>query len=75
MNKKIKEMTSKAYLGTGCKGYARVDFLIDKNENIIINEINTLPGCTATSMFPKLMAKSGIGYKELISRIINLALE
>ena len=40
MNKKIKEMTSKAYLGTGCKGYARVDFLIDKNENIFINEIN-----------------------------------
>ena len=72
--KKVKEIALKAYKATGCKGYSRVDFLMD-NINIYINEINTLPGFTSISMFPKLMAKIGIDYKTLITKIINLALE
>lgn len=70
----IKEMARKAYLVTGCRGYARVDFLMDKNGQIFISEINTLPGFTKISMFPKMMAARGIKYKDLITKIINLAL-
>ena len=72
---KIKKLAKNAYLATGCSGYARVDFLMDSDDNIYLNEINTLPGFTSISMFPKLMAEIGIEYKELITRIINLALE
>jgi D-alanine-D-alanine ligase len=71
----IKEMARKAYLVTGCRGYARVDFLMDKNGQIFISEINTLPGFTKISMFPKMMAATGIKYKDLITKIINLALK
>lgn len=71
----LKEMAKKAYRCTNCRGYARVDFFIDKNGEIYINEINTLPGFTKISMFPKLMQEMGISYKELITKIIKLALE
>lgn len=71
----IKEMAKLAYKTTGCKGYARIDFFLDEKNNVFINEINTLPGLTSISMFPKLMAEIGISYKELITKIINLALE
>lgn len=71
----IKEQAKIAYKATGCAGYARVDFLVDKKNKIFINEINTLPGFTKISMFPKMMAAKGISYKELITRIIELALE
>lgn len=70
----IKRMAAKGYRSTGCKGYARVDFFVDQKGLVYLNEINTLPGFTKTSMFPKLMAQSGIAYKELITRIIELAL-
>jgi D-alanine-D-alanine ligase len=73
--KTIKEMAEKAYGSTGCKGYSRIDFLIDESGKIYLNEINTLPGFTKTSMFPKLMAGAGITYKDLISKIIYLALD
>lgn len=72
---KIKEMARKAYVATGCRGYARVDFFLDKTGKIYINEINTLPGFTPISMFPKLMEEVGISYKDLTTRIINFALE
>ncbi|MCX6811452.1 MAG: D-alanine--D-alanine ligase [Candidatus Berkelbacteria bacterium] len=70
----IKEMARKAYLVTGCRGYARIDFFRAKDGEIYINEINTLPGFTKISMFPKMMAAKGIKYKDLITRIINLVL-
>lgn len=72
---KFKKLAQKAYVATGCRGYARVDFFLDQNNNIYINEINTLPGFTAISMFPKMMADIGINYKDLITKIIDLALE
>ena len=72
--KEIKRMAKSAYLATGCCGYARIDFLMDKNGQIFISEINTLPGFTKISMFPKMMEVKGIKYKDLITRIINLAL-
>jgi len=73
--KNFQDLAEKAYLATGCRGYARVDFLMDQNGEIYLNEINTLPGFTKISMFPKLMAAIGIPYKDLITKIIELALE
>jgi D-alanine-D-alanine ligase len=58
-----------------CAGMARVDFFINKNHHIIVNEINTIPGFTSISMYPKLWEKSGMPIKELIDRLIHLALE
>ncbi|MFA4996100.1 MAG: D-alanine--D-alanine ligase family protein [Patescibacteria group bacterium] len=71
----IKTMAKKAYETTGCRGYSRIDFLMDRDNNIYINEINTLPGFTKISMFPRMMETSGISYKNLITKIIHLALE
>jgi len=73
--RELKNLAEKAYKVTSCRGYSRIDFLIDKDEEIYINEINTLPGFTKISMFPKLMGEAGIPYKNLITKIINLALE
>ena len=59
-----------------CAGLARVDFLMHpRTGKIYVNEINTMPGFTAISMYPKLWAASGITYPELISRLIELGLE
>lgn len=70
----LKDLAQKAYTATGCRGYSRVDFLLGSGK-IYLNEINTLPGFTSISMFPKLMEAVGIDYKTLITRIINLALQ
>jgi D-alanine-D-alanine ligase len=58
-----------------CAGMARVDFFLKPNEELIINEINTIPGFTATSMYPRLWAASGLSYTELIDKLIRLALD
>jgi D-alanine-D-alanine ligase len=71
--KKIQELAIKAFLAVDCAGLARVDFLMDpKTRKIYINEINTMPGFTAISMYPKLWKESGLGYSELIDRLIQL---
>jgi D-alanine-D-alanine ligase len=75
LSRNIKNWAKKAYKITGCKGYARVDFFLDQKSELYINEINTLPGFTSISMFPKLMEASGINYKDLITKIIELGLE
>ncbi|HXP45670.1 MAG TPA: hypothetical protein VN810_00260, partial [Terriglobales bacterium] len=65
-----------AFLAVDCAGMARVDFLMDpKTEKIYVNEVNTIPGFTAISMYPKLWAASGLPYPKLIDRLIQLALE
>ncbi len=53
----------------------RVDFFLKKNDDLLVNEINTIPGFTSISMYPKLWEATGISYPELIDRLINLALE
>lgn len=74
--KKIKEYALCAYKICECRGYSRVDFFIDKrNGRIILNEINTIPGFTPISMYPKVWEESGITMKELISKHIEFALE
>ncbi len=73
---KFQAMAVKAYKTTDCAGMARVDFLIDReNEEIFLNEINTIPGFTKISMYPKLWEASGIPYADLIEKLIEYALE
>ena len=74
--KKVQELAVKAFQAVDCSGLARVDFLMDpKNRKLYVNEINTMPGFTAISMYPKLWAASGLAYPELIEKLISLALE
>lgn len=72
----IRKMAVEAFKVLCCSGMARVDFFVDKNDNqIYLNEINTLPGFTSISMYPKLWAKTGIDYPQLLDRLVNLAIE
>ena len=74
--KQVQEMAVAAFRAVDCSGLARVDFLMDpQTKKIYVNEINTMPGFTAISMYPKLWAASGVSYPELIHRLIQLALE
>jgi D-alanine-D-alanine ligase len=74
--KRVQELAVKAFQAVDCSGLARVDFLMDpKTKKIFLNEINTMPGFTAISMYPKLWAASGLGYADLIDRLIELGLE
>ena len=63
-------------MALGCSSMARVDFFLDKKTNkFYLNEINTLPGFTSVSMYPKLWAATGVPYPELIDRLIQLGIE
>ncbi len=73
--KKIQDVAIKTFHILECAGMARVDFFLKKNNEVIVNEINTIPGFTSISMYPKLWEASGIAYTELISRLIELAVE
>ena len=69
---KIKEYAEIAFRGINCRGLARIDFFYDEENNkIYLNEINTLPGFTSISMYPKLFINEGISYKDLITKLIN----
>lgn len=73
---RLKEISVKAFSALCCSGMGRIDFLMDaKTENIYISEINTIPGFTSISMYPKLWESSGLPYGELLTRLIELALE
>ena len=72
----VREAAVKVYSAIGCQGLSRVDFFVTFEENrVVFNEINTLPGFTSISMYPKLFDASGIPYRNLIDSLINLALE
>jgi len=74
--KEIQTLAKKVYLACDCKGLSRVDFFIEKDTNrIILNEINTMPGFTKISMYPKLMQEIGYTYPKLLDTIIKLAQE
>lgn len=76
MSNKIRDLAIKAFKAIDGKGLARVDFFVnEKNEEIYINEINTLPGFTQISMYPKLFENIGISYSQLLDKLIELALE
>jgi D-alanine-D-alanine ligase len=75
-NKKVQELAVRSFKAVDCSGLARVDFLMDPTtRKIYLNEINTMPGFTAISMYPKLWAASGLEYAELIDKLIQFGLE
>jgi len=75
-SKRVQELAVAAFRAVDCSGLARVDFLMDpKSRKIYLNEINTMPGFTSISMYPKLWAASGVPYPELIERLIRLGLD
>lgn len=73
--KLIQDLAVKAFKVLECEGMARMDFFLKPNGGVIVNEINTIPGFTSISMYPVLWQASGIGYSDLIDRLIQLALE
>ena len=72
----VREAAVKVYSAIGCQGLSRVDFFVtDKEQKVVFNEINTIPGFTSISMYPKLFAASGIPYSQLIDELLKLAVE
>ncbi len=73
---RVRDLAAKAYQAMDCRGLSRVDFFVTfADQRIVFNEINTLPGFTSISMFPKLFAASGIAYDQLIDELLQLAME
>jgi len=76
LTKQVQELAVKTYKAIDCAGMARVDFLLDRNTEILyLNEVNTIPGFTSISMYPKLWEASGLSYAKLVDKLIDLALE
>ncbi len=72
----VRSAALKIFTAMGCRGLSRVDFFIEKNTGrVLFNEINTLPGFTSISMYPKLMEQSGVPYPKLLDRLLKLAQE
>ena len=68
-------MALRAFTVLCCDGMARVDMFVKESGEVLVNEINTIPGLTRISMFPKLWEASGISYTQLVDRLISLAME
>lgn len=76
LSEDVRSQAIRIYKALGCKGLSRVDFFVTRSdERVVFNEINTLPGFTSISMYPKLFAASGIGAGELVDELLRLALE
>jgi D-alanine-D-alanine ligase len=73
VEEKIQSAALTAFNAAGCEGLARVDFFYSDLGEVIINEINTMPGFTPLSVYPKLIEKSNINYQQLITKLINSA--
>jgi D-alanine-D-alanine ligase len=72
---RVQELAVAAFVASDCEGMARVDFFVRENGDVVVNELNTIPGFTATSVYAKLFEASGIPYAELLDRLVELALE
>ncbi|MEI7934354.1 MAG: D-alanine--D-alanine ligase, partial [Chlorobiaceae bacterium] len=76
LQEKVRAAALTAYKALGCRGMSRVDFFVDEESGeIVLNEVNTIPGFTNISMYPRLMEAVGIPFQELTGRLIELALE
>jgi D-alanine-D-alanine ligase len=73
-SEQVRRLAVRAFLAAGCEGLARVDFFVD-GERVLVNELNTMPGFTPTSVYAKLLAASGVAYPPLVDRLCRLALE
>jgi D-alanine-D-alanine ligase len=72
---RVQELSVAAFVATECEGMARIDFFLREDGEVVLNEINTIPGFTETSVYAKLFEASGIPYPELLDRLVSLALE
>ena len=74
VTERVRQLSVEAFVALSCEGLARVDFFVLPDERIVINEINTMPGFTPSSMFPRMWAASGLDYPALVDRLLQLAL-
>jgi D-alanine-D-alanine ligase len=72
---RVRELAVEVFKRAGCAGLARVDFFVEDGGRVLVNELNTMPGFTETSVFPKLFEQSGLSFPDLLSRLVELALE
>ena len=72
--RELRALAARAFEAVGCEGLARVDFFVMPDGSLVVNEINTMPGFTPTSMFPRMWAATGVDYPALVDRLIQLAL-
>ena len=72
---RVQQLAVAAFVATDCEGMARVDFFVRPDGEVLVNELNTIPGFTATSVYAKLFEATGIPYPELLDRLVELALE
>ena len=75
LQEEIRKAAVQVFRAIGCQGLSRVDFFATEDGHLVLNEINTLPGFTSISMYPKLFAASGIPYSRLIDELLKLAME
>ncbi|MDQ3670701.1 MAG: D-alanine--D-alanine ligase, partial [Actinomycetota bacterium] len=75
VTERVREIALESFVATECEGMARIDLFVRPNGDVVVNEINTIPGFTATSVYAKLFEASGIPYGQLLDRLIELALE
>jgi D-alanine-D-alanine ligase len=74
-DRRVRELAVESFTATECEGMARIDFFVRPDGEVVVNEINTIPGFTSTSVYAKLFEASGIPYAQLLDRLIELALE
>ena len=75
VRERVRELAGEAFLRVDCSGLARVDFFVEDGDRVLVNELNTMPGFTETSVFPKLWEASGVRFPDLLDRLVALALE
>jgi D-alanine-D-alanine ligase len=75
VRERVRELACETFTRAGCSGLARVDFFVEDGDRVLVNELNTMPGFTQTSVFPKLWEQSGLPYPQLLDRLVKLAVE
>jgi D-alanine-D-alanine ligase len=75
VDRRVRDLAVESFVATECEGMARIDLFVRPDGEVVVNEINTIPGFTSTSVYAKLFEASGISYAELLDRLIELALE
>jgi D-alanine-D-alanine ligase len=71
----VRRLAVETFVRVGCSGLARVDFFVEDGHRVLVNELNTLPGFTKTSVYPKLWEQSGLPFPALCDRLLLLAIE
>jgi D-alanine-D-alanine ligase len=72
---KVREVALKAFETLGCRHFARVDIIVDKNEDVFVLEVNTIPGMTSESLFPKSAKAAGLSFEQLVEHLVKIAIK